>query len=151
MTCAAWSACFSPPTTTDPPSSHPGWTGSSSLVAKVAAAGVDLALTVTGDRRTLSAVVELNAYRIVQEALTNAMKHAAGAQVRVLVDYAPQELRLVVRDSGGRGTPTASPGNGLTGMRQRVALLGGSMSASRQPDGGFAVTAQLPLASRDEA
>ncbi|MGB8382762.1 MAG: ATP-binding protein, partial [Dermatophilaceae bacterium] len=115
------------------------------------AVGVDVELTVTGDRRPLSAVVELNAYRIVQEALTNTMKHAAGARVGVFVDFGPSELSLVVRDSGGRGTPTASPGIGLTGMRQRVALLGGSMTASRQPDGGFSVIAKLPLADGNDA
>lgn len=134
------------------PTERPSLTDSlESLVAKVGAAGVEVTLTVTGDRRPLSAVVELNAYRIVQEALTNAMKHAAGSQVRVFVDFGSDELSLTVRDSGGRGTPTASPGNGLTGMRQRVALLGGSMSASRQPDGGFAVTAAVPLALGDNA
>lgn len=121
------------------------------LVAKVAAVGVDVELTVSGDRRPLSAVVELNAYRIVQEALTNTMKHAAGAQVGVFVNFSPSELGLVVRDSGGRSTPTASPGNGLAGMRQRVDLLGGSMTASRQSDGGFAVIAQLPLADGNDA
>ena len=78
------------------------------------------------------------------------MKHAAGAQVGVFVDFAPASWALSSA-TPGPGTPTASPGNGLTGMRQRVALLGGSMTASRQPDGGFAVIAQLPLASGNDA
>jgi signal transduction histidine kinase len=122
------------------------------LVAKVAGAGTDVTLTVTGRRRDLPAAVELNAYRIVQESLTNAMKHAAGSRVEVLVDYRRDRLRLLVRDFGdnasremGRaGAPTA-PGSGLVGMRQRIALLGGTLTVAPHPEGGYQVDAQIPL------
>jgi signal transduction histidine kinase len=117
------------------------------LVAKVQAAGTDVTLSVTGARRELPAAVELNAYRIVQESLTNAMKHASGSRVEVHIDYQPALLHLVVRDFGGHGTTGEPPGSGLTGMRQRVALLGGSLSATPEPQGGFVVAAQVPLDS----
>ena len=122
------------------------------LVAKVAGAGTDVTLTVIGRRRDLPAAVELNAYRIVQESLTNAMKHAAGSRVEVLVDYGRDRLRLLVRDfgdnlsraTGPAAAPTA-PGSGLVGMRQRIALLGGTLTAAPQPEGGYQVDAQIPL------
>jgi signal transduction histidine kinase len=122
------------------------------LVAKVAGAGTDATLTVTGRRRDLPAAVELNAYRIVQESLTNAMKHAAGSRVEVLVDYGRDRLQLLVRDygnkasraMGGAGAPTA-PGSGLVGMRQRIALLGGTLTVAPHSEGGYQVAAQIPL------
>lgn len=122
------------------------------LVAKVAGAGTDVTLTVTGRRRDLPAAVELNAYRIVQESLTNAMKHAAGSRVEVLVDYGRDRLRLLVRDFGdnasravGRAAAPTTPGSGLVGMRQRIVLLGGALTAAPHPGGGYQVDAQIPL------
>ena len=122
------------------------------LVAKVAGAGTDVTLTVTGRRRDLPAAVELNAYRIVQESLTNAMKHAAGSRVEVLVDYGRDRLRLLVRDFGdnasravGRAAAPKTPGSGLVGMRQRIVLLGGALTAAPHPGGGYQVDAQIPL------
>lgn len=115
------------------------------LAAKVQAAGTDVRLTVTGAPRELPAAVELNAYRIVQESLTNAMKHAKGSRVEVRIDYLPCVLRIVVRDFGGPGTAAEAPGSGLVGMRQRVSLLGGSLSAGPHPEGGFEVAADLPV------
>ena len=121
-------------------------------MAKVAGAGTDVTLTVTGRRRDLPAAVELNAYRIVQESLTNAMKHAAGSRVEVLVDYGRDRLRLLVRDFGdnasramGRAAAPTAPGSGLVGMRQRIALLGGALTAAPHPGGGYQVDAQIPL------
>ena len=126
------------------------------LVAKVVGAGTDVTLTVTGRRRDLPAAVELNAYRIVQESLTNAMKHAAGSRVEVLVDYGRDRLRLRVRDFGdsgsrsvGRPTAPTTQGSGLVGMRQRIALLGGTLTVAPHPAGGYEVDAQIPL--RDNA
>jgi signal transduction histidine kinase len=113
------------------------------------AAGVDVDLVVCGNRRALSPMVELNAYRVVQEALTNAMKHAAGSKVCVLVEFGSGELGLTIRDFGGRQVPTGSTGTGIAGMHQRVALLGGSFSAARHPHGGFHVSAHLPLSDAD--
>jgi len=121
------------------------------LVAKVAGSGTDVSLTVTGRRRELPAAVELNAYRIVQESLTNAMKHAAGNRVEVRVDYGPQRLRLLVRDFGGRvraagrATTPTPPGSGLVGMRQRITILGGTLTAAPHPGGGYQVDAEIPL------
>ena len=115
------------------------------LAAKVQAAGTDVRLTVTGAPRELPAAVELNAYRIVQESLTNAMKHARGSPVEVRIDYLPSVLRIVVRDFGGPGTAAEAPGSGLVGMRQRVSLLGGFLSAGPHPAGGFEVAADLPV------
>lgn len=122
------------------------------LVAKVAGAGTDVTLAVTGRRRDLPAAVELNAYRIVQESLTNAMKHAAGSRVEVLVDFGRDRLRLLVRDfgdnvsraMGGAAVPSA-PGSGLVGMRQRIALLGGTLTVAPHPEGGYQVDAEIPL------
>jgi signal transduction histidine kinase len=122
------------------------------LVDKVAGSGTDVGLTVTGYRRDLPAAVELNAYRIVQESLTNAMKHAPGSRVEVLVDYGRDRLRLLVRDFGhhagradeGPAVPTTA-GSGLVGMRQRVALLGGTLSTGPHPSGGYQVDATIPL------
>lgn len=122
----------------------PGLDQLEQLVAKVAGAGTDVRLEVTGDRRPLPPAVELNAYRIVQESLTNAMKHAAGARVSVRVDFGPHRLRLVVRDHGGRETSVGAPGSGLLGMRQRVDLLGGSLSTGPVAAGGFVVDCVLP-------
>ena len=122
----------------------PGLDQLEELVAKVAAAGTDVRLEVTGDRRPLALPVELNAYRIVQESLTNAMKHASGSPVTVHVDFGPERLHLVVRDLGGRETSASTPGNGLLGMRQRVDLLGGALRTGQVPSGGFVVDCVLP-------
>lgn len=139
---------------------QPGLDRLEHLVAKLAATGTDVRLVVSGDRRPLSPAVELNAYRIVQESLTNAMKHASGSPVRVMVDFGPEQLHLVVRDLGwtAGSEPTqpiqlAEPtsGNGLLGMRQRVDLLGGALRTGPAADGGFVVDCVLPLPAREVA
>jgi signal transduction histidine kinase len=91
--------------------------------------------------------VELSAYRIVQEALTNTLKHAGRAQAVVTLRYLIGSLELnVVNDGEGLGAASASNGgHGLNGMRERVAMLGGSLHAGPRQNGGFAVTASLPL------
>ncbi|CAM5260259.1 Sensor histidine kinase LnrJ [Streptomyces violaceorubidus] len=107
-------------------------------------------LRITGERVALPAAWELSAYRIAQEALTNARKHAPGARTVVEVDYgADRLLTLRVHDDGpGAGSrPGTGPGHGLTGMRERAALVGGRLSAGAGPDGGFLVTAELPWGS----
>ncbi|WP_310526738.1 histidine kinase [Nocardioides sp.] len=122
------------------------------LVERVRSAGLPVALDITGDSRPLAAAVELSAYRIVQEALTNTLKHAGATQVRVLVRYG-ERLELEIRDNGSRpsngasnGTGRGSPhGNGLIGMRERVTMLGGDLSATPSPGGGFVVRAQIPI------
>jgi signal transduction histidine kinase len=95
--------------------------------------------------------VDLSAYRIVQEALSNAMRHAPGSQVRVSVAYFGDRLELAVRNDAvasvlvGSGARDAGGGHGLVGMRERAAMLGGSLEAGATEDGGFVVSAVLPV------
>ncbi|MFA1547119.1 sensor histidine kinase [Actinomadura chokoriensis] len=108
------------------------------------AAGVRL--IVRGDVAALDPGLELAAYRIAQEALTNARRHAPGAAVDVEIDYAPDALRVIVRDSGpGPGGSAAPAGHGLLGMRERAAAVGGDLRTGPGPLGGFLVEATLPL------
>jgi signal transduction histidine kinase len=108
-------------------------------------AGLPVALQVEGDPRKLPVGIELSAYRIVQEALTNALKHAGNARATVHVRYAPDSLELeIVDDGAGAPAPVASGGHGLAGMRERVALYGGRLDAGRRASGGFAVRVLLP-------
>jgi signal transduction histidine kinase len=118
------------------------------LVGSFTSAGLTIALAVTGRRAQLPAGVELTAYRIVQESLTNALRHAgAGAHVDVTVDYQPGMLLLKVRDHGGAASAHGSPGpgHGLIGMKERAALLGGRFEAAPVPGSGFLVRATLPV------
>ena len=102
----------------------------------------------TGERRTLDAGVELSAYRIIQEALTNALRHARGARARVALGYQPRVLTIEVVDEGGSGAADLpglpSGSRGILGMRERVAMLGGQLEAGPTPT-GFRVAASLPL------
>jgi signal transduction histidine kinase len=117
------------------------------LVANVEAAGLPVTVEVTGRPGPLPAGVELSAYRIVQEALSNAVRHAPGSSVRVELGYRPAGLALGVVNGPGRSRPAPSPGpgHGVLGMRERAAMLGGELTAGPLPDGGWAVTAVLPL------
>jgi signal transduction histidine kinase len=127
---------------------QPGLAGLDTLVAHVRDAGLPVTLRVEGDPRPLPPGVDLSAYRIVQEGLTNALKHAGPARAEVLVRYGPRDLELAVRDDGRGHDPHANGGgHGLVGMRERVALYGGRLSAGPlpAPDHGFALTATLPL------
>jgi signal transduction histidine kinase len=109
-------------------------------------AGLPVTLQVDGQRRELAEGIELSAYRIVQEALTNALKHAPGAQVIVHVGYGHDQLELAVRDDGhGAPSTVAGGGHGLVGMRERVAMYGGSIEAGPEQRGGFAVRVRLPV------
>ena len=117
------------------------------LVEHARGAGVEVTLAVDGEPRPLAPGLDLSAYRIVQEALTNVRKHAAGAPARVTVTWAPSELALEVRDSGPGGQ-AVNGGHGLVGMRERVRLHGGELQAGPAPDGGFAVRARLPIEER---
>lgn len=119
------------------------------LIDAFAGAGLAVGLTVSGSRRLLAAGVELTAFRILQESLTNVLRHAgAGTQVSVTVAYEEHRLLLEVRDHGGAALSAPVPsdtGHGLVGMRERAALLGGSLVAAPMPGGGFRVQADLPL------
>jgi signal transduction histidine kinase len=118
------------------------------LVANVEAAGLTATVAVTGTQGPLPVGVELSAYRIVQEALSNAVRHAPGSSVRVELDHRPGGLVLRVVNGPARSQPVPpSPGSGhgVLGMRERAAMLGGELTAEPRPDGGWAVTSVLPL------
>ena len=109
-------------------------------------AGLAATLKVTGEPRPLSAAVDLSAYRIVQEALTNVLKHASASRVEVAIDYGPDMLTLTVSDNGAGPQPGASNnGHGLVGMRERVQVFGGDLSTGTSSLGGFTVRATLPV------
>ena len=116
------------------------------LVTQLRSAGLAVALQVTGEPHELPAGIELSAYRIVQEALTNVLKHAAGASAFVEIGYEPHALDVVVRDDGS-GAPRSleTGGHGLVGVRERASMLGGRFEAGREPNGGFAVRVRLPV------
>jgi signal transduction histidine kinase len=104
-------------------------------------------LEITGKRRDLGSALEVSAYRLVQEALTNVMKHARGS--RTLVELAYDSVQLTVRvaddgDGGAASLAAGSGGHGLLGMRERVRMFGGSLDAGRRPGGGWLVVAVLP-------
>ncbi|MGC5017892.1 sensor histidine kinase [Micromonospora sp. DT47] len=114
---------------------------------RLAGAGVPVTVTVDGEPRTLPVAVDLAAYRVVQESLTNVLRHAGQATAAVRLRYAPADIAVEVTDTG-RGAPTGpGPGGGygLAGMRERVTALGGSFSAGPDPGGGFRVSATLPV------
>jgi signal transduction histidine kinase len=136
---------------------QPGLDALPSLVEQVGRAGLAVELVVEGARAPLPAGVELSAYRIVQEALTNALRHGGAGQARVLVRYGEHDLELQIESQGPAGNgvepPSAAAGrsdrqgrrSGLVGMRERVSLFGGELRAGPGPDGGFTVAARLPL------
>ncbi len=121
------------------------------LVNQSRAAGLSVTLEVEGAVRPLPEALDLSAYRIVQEALTNSLKHAGRSQARVLVHYAPDALELEISDNGHGAAPNAvaaagdGAGRGLIGMRERVAIFGGELAAGPAADRGFRVRARLPL------
>ncbi|WP_326719755.1 MULTISPECIES: sensor histidine kinase [unclassified Streptomyces] len=122
------------------------------LVERARAAGLAVELRVTGDERPLTATVDRAAYRIVQEALTNAARHAGPAKVIVQLDYTVGDLTICVDDDGSADrTRSPAPGIGLTGMRERVVALGGTLHAAPRAEGGFSVRAELPLDGLGEA
>jgi signal transduction histidine kinase len=124
------------------------------LMEEVRSAGLPVEVSIDGARRPLDAGVELTAYRIVQEGLTNALKHARGARARVRLSYEPRVLDIEVTDEGGAGRrdvgEAGSGGRGLIGMRERVALYGGDFEAAPTPT-GFRVHARLPIDTPTEA
>ena len=130
----------------DPLAPQPGLADLSLLVTQIRAAGLPVELSVEGERRALPLGIELSAYRIVQEALTNALKHAGNAHATVSVRYGADSLELEVVDDGpGAPARASGGGHGLVGMRERVALYGGRFDAGRGPSGGFAVRVLLPI------
>ncbi|MEV5277412.1 sensor histidine kinase [Streptomyces sp. NPDC052811] len=117
------------------------------LLANVRGAGVEVTVDVLGTPRPLSPGVELTAFRVVQEALSNAMRHAPGASVGVVVAHQSAELMVRVTNTAPDRPVAPSPGagHGLLGMRERTAMLGGALATGATPDGGYEVTATFPL------
>jgi len=131
----------------DPLAPQPGLADLQTLAEQVTEAGLPVDLRVEGEPRELPVGIELSAYRIVQEALTNALKHAGDARASVLVRYGTDSLELEIVDDGSGDTQSSVSrgGHGLVGMRERVALYGGRLDAGRSQSGGFAVRVLLPV------
>jgi signal transduction histidine kinase len=124
---------------------QPGLARIDPLLAQARTAGLPVELTIEGERQALPPGVDLAAYRIVQEALTNARKHAGPARAQVALSYKGEVLELEVTDDGRAAPGGGDGGHGLIGMRERVALYGGTLEAGPRPAGGYAVRARLPL------
>ena len=114
------------------------------LVESTQAAGLDVQLHTQGPTRPLPAAVELNAYRVVQEGLTNALKHAGHAKVKVVLHYLPSNLEVEIIDNGRAAERGSGGRHGLTGLRERVAVFGGRFEAGSQPEGGWRICASFP-------
>ena len=122
-----------------------GMAGLEALIARVSEAGLPAELHVEGPPESLPPGMDVAAYRIVQEALTNALKYAGGARTEVVVRYTPDGLEIEVIDEGTLSAPADGIGRGLVGMQERVAVFGGTVEAGKRPEGGYAVLARLPL------
>jgi signal transduction histidine kinase len=124
---------------------QPGLEHVDTLLDEVGRAGLPVRLHVEGERFQLPRALDLSAYRIVQEGLTNALKHSGATRADVTLHYSPDELRIEVRDDGRGTSGTDGVGHGLVGIRERVKIYRGEMSAGTMPEGGFLLDACLPL------
>ncbi|HVA21140.1 MAG TPA: histidine kinase [Candidatus Micrarchaeia archaeon] len=133
----------------------PGLSQLDVLVAAAKQAGLRTTLSISGEPCALRADVDLAAYRIVQESLTNVLRHAGPASTTIALAYGADHLRVQVDDDGGRGTANggggAGTGHGLTGMRERAEAVGGAVEAGPRPGGGFRVLARLPALRSETA
>jgi signal transduction histidine kinase len=131
---------------------QPGADDVDELVGSARSAGLSVGLAVSGTPRRLPTGLGLTVYRIVQESLTNAARHAAGSRVGVSLRYEPEAVEVAVVDDGGRDVEhaPAGGGRGLLGMRERVAVYAGTLDAGPVPEGGFAVHARLPLPREED-
>jgi signal transduction histidine kinase len=123
----------------------PGLDRLDELLAQVRAAGLEVSVSVEGTPRAVPSGVDLSAYRVVQEALTNTLKHADARHASVSLRYGDDELGVDVRDDGTNAANGDGGGHGLLGMRERVATFGGSLDAGPLVGGGFGVAARFPL------
>ena len=128
---------------------QPGLDGLDSLLAEVSRAGLPVELHVDGEPFTLPRGIDLSAYRIVQEGLTNALKHSRAARADVTVSYQPHGLQLEVRDNGLGPAAGDGLGHGLVGIRERVKIYGGEMTAQTAPGGGFVLSTRLPITDHE--
>lgn len=130
----------------DPEDPQPGIEGLPELVDRIRDAGVPVRLTISGERRAVTSGIGLTAYRVVQEALTNMVRHAPGASGTVIVEYSSDTLRIEVGNTEP-GTPAATAGTGgrgLIGLRERLAVYGGTLRAGARPGAGYHVEARIP-------
>jgi signal transduction histidine kinase len=124
---------------------QPGLQHLDRLIAQVEEAGLPVTLHIEGERPDLSPGVDLSAYRIIQEGLTNALKHAHGAHADVVIRYADGLVQLEIADDGVGSANGAGGGHGLVGMRERVAVYGGTLEAGPRDGGGYVLRAELPM------
>jgi signal transduction histidine kinase len=127
---------------------QPGLGNLDALLSDVRAAGLDARLQVHGERVALPAALDLSAYRILQEGLTNALKHSGAQRAEVEVTYGEDDLLVVVRDDGRGPVPSDGRGHGLVGVGERVKIYGGEMTAGSENGHGFTLRARLPLVGR---
>jgi signal transduction histidine kinase len=127
---------------------QPGLGSLDSLAEEVGRAGLPVRLHVDGERFPLPRAIDLSAYRIAQEGLTNSLKHAHASHADVTISYAPDELQIEVRDDGTGASTSDGLGHGLLGIRERVKIYGGEMTAGTAAEGGFVLRTRLPI-SRD--
>ena len=123
---------------------RPGLAALEALLEQSRAGGLAVELQVEGAPVLLSASLDLSAYRIVQEALTNVRRHAGPARATVTIGYRPDALELTIVDTGTGAAANGSGGHGITGMRERAAMFGGTLTAGPQPERGYEVRATLP-------
>jgi len=124
---------------------QPGVDGLDALVQEVGRAGLPVELHVEGERLTLPPAIDLSVYRIAQEGLTNALKHARASRAELALRYDPGAVRIEIRDDGEGPSADDGLGHGLVGIRERVKIYGGDMSAGAVEGGGFVLSARLPL------
>ena len=123
----------------------PGLSEIRTLVERAESTGLSVSVTTSGMPAALSPGLDVTAYRIIQEALTNTVRHARAASIRLTLDWTSTALRIAVEDDGAGPDPLAEPGLGLRGMRERAATYGGSVEAGSCPTGGFRVAVTLPI------
>ena len=136
--------------TRDDPEDHapqPGLAALKELLDRVRAAGLDVRLSTEGEPPSIPAGLGLTAYRIVQEALTNTLRHAHASEAQISIKYSPRSIALEVADNGVGPSENGSisAGHGLDGMRERAALFGGTLTAGPNPGRGYRVRAELPV------
>jgi signal transduction histidine kinase len=124
---------------------QPGLDRLAALAGEVGRAGLPVRVQIDGDPPALPRAVDLSAYRIVQEGLTNALKHAGASRADVRITFEPDALEIEVRDDGRGAATTDGLGHGLVGIRERVKIYGGEMTAGTTAEGGFALRARLPI------